>query len=309
MGWQVSRWAQSDPVRTDGAERAPRTPEHGRLAAPTDESECPVTDPTPSRSPYPATPPYGEGAAARPRRGNPFQGGRPIAGPGDEPAPGHTGVALAIGLSVAWNLVALLGVLVLGWPAGNVLALFWIENAVLGLVTLVKVITARGASTGTITVNGRPRAGSPALYAVFFTFHYGLFCVVHLVFTGFVAVAVGLQPTFWLLGLPAVLLVIRYSVETATSWFGVDGQRQTISSSQAMAQPYPRIIVLHLAVLGAFGLVLAGSGRAGGPAWLQSATDLLPAAWRTDGVVAVALLLVLKTVVDLVTTRWALRRR
>jgi len=268
-----------------------------------------VTDPTPSPSRYPATPAYGEGAAARSRRGNPFQGGRPHRGPGHESTSRPSGLALAIAMSVVWNLVALVGVLVLGWPAGNVLALFWVENAVLGLVTLVKVSTTRGALTGTITVNGRPRAGSPALYAVFFTFHYGLFCLVHLVFTGFVAVSVGLQPTFWLLGFPAGLLVVRYAVEIATSWFGAGGQRETISAKQAMAQPYPRIIVLHLAVLGAFALVISGTTPAGRPGWLQTATDLLPAAWRTDGVVVVALLLVLKTVVDLVTTRWALRRR
>lgn len=268
-----------------------------------------MTGPTPPPPSYPTTPGYGEGIAPQPRRGNPFQGGRPVPDPDDHATSRPSGLALAIAMSVAWNLVALLGVLVLGWPAGNVLALFWVENAVLGLVTLVKVITAQGTSTGKITVNGRPRAGSPGLYAAFFTFHYGLFCLVHLVFTGFVAVSVGLQPTFWLLGFPAVLLVVRYAVEIATSWFGAGGQRATISSSQAMAQPYPRIIVLHLAVLGAFALVISGSGGAGGPAWLQTATDLLPAAWRTDGVAVVALLLVLKTVVDLVTTRWALRRR
>ena len=273
-----------------------------------------MTGPTPPPPSYPSTPGYGEGGhgeatAPRPRRGNPFQGGRPLSDPPEEPALRPSGVALAIALSVAWNLVALLGVLVLGWPAGNVLALFWVENAVLGLVTLVKVLTAQGRSTGTITVNGRPRAGSPGLYAVFFTFHYGLFCLVHLVFTGFVAVSVGLEPTFWLLGFPAVLLVVRYAVEIATSWFGAGGQRQTISANRAMVQPYPRIIVLHLAVLAAFALVISGLGPEGRPGWLQAGTDLLPAAWRTDGVAAVALLLVLKTVVDLVTTRWALRRR
>ncbi|GAA1431830.1 hypothetical protein GCM10009616_19840 [Microlunatus lacustris] len=268
-----------------------------------------MTGPTPPPPSYPSTPGYGEGTTPRARRGNPFQGGRPLDGPGGEPASRPSGLALAIALSVAWNLVALFGVLVLGWPAGNVLALFWVENAVLGLVTLVKVVTARGALTGTITVNGRPRAGSPALYAAFFTFHYGLFCLVHLVFTGFVAVSVGLQPTFWLLGFPAVLLVVRYAVEVATSWFGAGGQRETISAKQAMAQPYPRIIVLHLAVLGAFALVISGITPAGRPGWWQTATDLLPVAWRSDGVAVVALLLALKTVVDVVTTRWALRRR
>ncbi|GAA1829395.1 DUF6498-containing protein [Microlunatus capsulatus] len=260
---------------------------------------------------YPPTPAYGEGAGT-PRRGNPFQGGRPLAGPGPGPgAPGapRSGVALALALSVAWNLVALLGVLLLGWPAGNVLLLFWAENAVLGVATLVKVVTAQGTSNARITVNGRPREGSPALFGLFFTFHYGLFCLVHLVFTGFVAFAIGFEPTFLLLGLPVVLLVLRYAVETATTWFGDDGQRRTTSPSTAMAQPYPRIIVLQVAVLGAFALVLSGFRGEAPPAWLGTLTGWLPPAWRTDGVVAVALLLVVKTAVDVVTTRRALRRR
>lgn len=134
--------------------------------------------------------------------------------------------------------------------------------------------------------------------------------MVHLVFTGFVAFAVGVQPTFALLGLPVVLLVLRYAVETATTWFGPEGRRRTVSPSRAMGQPYPRIVVLHLAVLGAFALVLGGAGGAGGePGWLGTLTGLLPPAWREDGVVAVALLLAVKTVVDVATTRWTLRRR
>lgn len=266
-------------------------------------STPPPPPPPPS---YPATPAYGEGAGRRP---DPFQGGRPLAGSDGGPPPRPAGVALAVALSVAWNAVALLGVLLLGWPAGNVLLLFWVENAVLGLVTLVKVVTAQGEPTGTLTVNGQPRQGSPALYGLFFTFHYGLFCLVHLVFTGVVAWQIGVEPTFWLLGLPAVLLVVRYAVETATSWFGADGQRRTISPSQAMGQPYPRVIVLHLAVLLSFGLVVGGAGVDGLPAWLSAVTDLLPPGWRTEGVLAVALLLVIKTVVDLLTTRWVLRRR
>lgn len=268
-----------------------------------------MTGPTTPPPSYPDTPAYGEGITPERRPGDPFQGGRPLAGPAETPTSQTSGLALAVALSLAWNLVALLGVLVLGWPAGNLLLLFWVENAVLGLVTLVKVLTAQGPTTGTITVNGRPRPGSPGLYALFFTLHYGIFCLVHLGFTGFVAWRVGLEPTFWLLGFPALLLVLRYGVETATSWFGAGGQRPVISSGQAMMQPYPRIIVLHLAVLGAFALVLSGSGTASRPGWVQTATELLPTAWRSDGVAVVALLLVVKTVVDLLTTRGALRRR
>ncbi len=83
------------------------------------------------------------------------------------------------------------------------------------------------------------------MFALFFGFHYGLFCLVHAVFTGFVAYTLGVEATFLFLGLPIVLIVIRYTVEVSTVWFGA-GQREVVSPAKAMLQPYPRIIVLHV---------------------------------------------------------------
>ena len=162
-------------------------------------------------------------------------------------------------------------------------------------------------------MNGRPRADTPGLSALFFCVHYGIFCLVHLAFSLVVALAVGLQPTFLLLGLPVLLLLVRYAVETVQTWFGPEGQRSGTSPSRAMVQPYPRVIVLHLAVLGAFALVITGATRssalAGWQQRLAPLTDLLPVAWQTRGVLVVALLLAVKTVVDVATVRWALRPR
>jgi len=265
-----------------------------------------MTDPTTPRPGYPATPAYGApqpGAASA--RG--ASGRTPLAAAPD------SAVRWALALAVAQNLLAMASVLFFGWPPGNVFLLFWVENAVLGVCTLVKVLTAQGPSTSTITVNGRPRADTPGLSALFFCVHYGIFCLVHLAFSLVVAIAVGLEPTFLLLGLPVLLLLVRYAVETVQTWFGPEGQRFGISPSRAMVQPYPRIIVLHLAVLGAFALVITGATRSsalgGWQQRLAPVTDLLPAAWQTQGVLVVALLLAVKTVVDVATLRWVLRPR
>lgn len=280
-------------------------------------------DPAAPPGAYTRTPAYGAGATGpgQPPE-NPFQRRRPDTGDaGPRPAgngpggllggPAPRGSALlALALTLAWNVLALVGVLVFGWPPGNAYLLFWIENAVLGLCTLVKVATA-GAPAGTILVNGRPRPGSPWLFAVFFAFHYGLFCVVHLVFTLIIAYKVGIEPTFWLLGLPAVLMVVRYSVETATTWFGSDGQRLVTSPGQAMAQPYPRIIVLHVAVLLVFSQVIGGHSERLDQLQriVQPLVDGLPVAWQDQGVLVVVVLIAVKTVVDLLTTRWVLGGR
>lgn len=201
---------------------------------------------------------------------------------------------------MAVNLLTLVGVLAVHWPAGNVFLLFWCENVVLGLITLVRVSTAEVDSSGRLRT------------ALFFCVHYGLFCVVHLSFTTVVAWRLGADLSLVYLGLPVALLVVRYTVELSTTWFGRDGLRARTSPRQAMIAPYPRIVVLQVGVLLAFGLVMvtffaglpdspfAGFGRflASLPTWLGR-----PAA------LAVVVLMLVKTLVDLVTTSRALRTR
>jgi hypothetical protein len=260
------------------------------------------------RPAYPRTPAYGEGVSSRGRDDQPDLREDPDPSAAAEPVRPH-GVGLSLGMAVGLNLVTLVGVLVLGWPAGNVFLLFWCENVVLGLVTLVRVVTAeapdqrRRPVPGTTTPGpARATVGSRVGTGVFFCVHYGIFCAVHLVFTYLVAGAIGLEITWLLLGLPVVLILVRYGVELATTWFGSAGLRARTSPGQAMGSPYPRIAVLHLAVLLTFfvGLAGLGTGLLGSPG--------LPG-WARGGVLPVALLLALKTAFDLATTRRALRPR
>lgn len=212
-------------------------------------------------------------------------------------------------LAVALNAVTVLGVIALGWPAGNVFVLFWVENAVIGAWNVVRIVTARGDGRGErpirMTVNGRPTAPKPVPLALFFCFHYGLFCLVHAVFTGFVAYSLGVQASFLFLGLPIVLVMIRYTVEVVTVWFGA-GQRDVVSPARAMGQPYPRIIVLHLAVLLAFGVTLSQLGASAVPDLLRPTVTAMGARAGRD-VWLVLLLVGLKTVADVWTTVRATR--
>lgn len=214
-------------------------------------------------------------------------------------------MAFAVGL----NAFTVLGVVALGWPAGNVFVLFWVENAVIGAWNVVRILTARGNGRGEkplrLTVNGRPTAPKPVPLALFFCVHYGLFCLVHAVFTGFVAYTLGVRASFLLLGLPIVLIVIRYAVEVSTVWFGA-GQRDVVSPGRAMAQPYPRIIVLHVAVLIAFATVLSQLGASSVPELLQPTVTAMGTLAGRD-VWLVLVLVALKTVADVWTTRRATR--
>lgn len=247
--------------------------------------------PTEPRPPYPRTPAYGEGVTRRPAPAPAAASPSTVVGPPVEPRSAVPAVALA----VAVNAVTLLGVLAGWWPAGNVFLLFWVENVVLGLITLVRITTSAS------------RPGERVATALFFCVHYGIFCVVHLVFTWLVASTIGVEVSWLVLGLPVVLLVVRYGAELATTWFGGRGLRARTTARTAASQPYPRIVVLHLAVLVSFFLGLASLADVGGT--FGSAMARLGALGLRDGVLAVAVLVVVKTLVDVATTRRVLRAR
>ena len=147
-----------------------------------------------------------------------------------------------IGLALALNLVFVAGVLFWGWPAGNVLLLFWVENVLMGVGTLVRILTA----------GVEPQTRRPA----FFTLHYGIFCVVHLVFVAVLSFWMGAEFTVGALLVPALLVLVRHAADLVTVWFGA-GVRHRTTPMQAFALPYPRMLVLHVTTLVAWGLMLA----------------------------------------------------
>ena len=220
----------------------------------------------------------------------------------------QTGSWRSLAAGVLFNALTLVGVIVFDWPAANVFLLFWIENAVIGIVTIPKVATARGPGSSTMTVNGVPREMTPAAAAVFFCAFYGIFCVVHLVFTLLLAWRLGVEWSLFALGVPAALIVMRYIIETVLTWFGDRGRRERVSPRQAMFEPYPRIFVLHAAVLLGFAMFVVGnSGPARMLAELRSTLEpMVGGSALTDEIVAIVLLLVIKTGADVHFTRRAL---
>ena len=80
-------------------------------------------------------------------------------------------LALAVGAAV----IVAYGVLVLDWSVFVVIALFWFENVVIGVLNVAKMLIS-GARLG-----GLGLIAALAL-AAFFTVHYGMFTVGHGVF-------------------------------------------------------------------------------------------------------------------------------
>lgn len=197
-----------------------------------------------------------------------------------------------IGWALSTNLFVLAGVIVWGWPPGNIFLLFWVENVILGAVAAVRIATAQGTD---------PEATTPAgASALFFVFHYGLFALVHGVFVAVIAVSIGVSATWWTLGVPALLIAVRYVFDLALVWF-LGGQRRLVTPGQAFAWPYPRLFVLHIATILGFAFVMPFGQRDSLAAVVLAPLQALLAGagiTLTRGAALVALLMVLKTIAD-----------
>lgn len=192
--------------------------------------------------------------------------------------PGRVAPLVTALLLVAVNLLPLWAVLRGSAGMGDVFLVYWCENVVVWACGIVRIATAAG--TGGPEV--RPTSGrGPISNASFFALHYGIFTLVHGVFTLVMVVLVGLVGSALDVLLLVLAIVVSHVVSLGMNWFGRQ-ERLVVSPGRAMMTPYPRMIVLHVAIIGGFVLI-------GGP----GATD--------DGgqVRAVALLCGLKALIDL----------
>ena len=153
------------------------------------------------------------------------------------------------------NAVPLVGVLFFGWDLANVMVLFWAESAVIGVYNVAKMLTMSGARAIPL--------------ALFFTVHYGMFMLVHLVF-----VLVLTQPGGPFEGGPddgpfaqlPDLMTVSFAVAIAALFishgvsfvvhFVLGGERPE-KMNELMGAPYGRIVVMHIAIILGAGLTLA----------------------------------------------------
>ena len=193
--------------------------------------------------------------------------------------PGRIAPLFTALLLVAVNLLPLWAVLRGSAGMGDVFLIYWFENVVVWALGIVRISTAEG--TGGTEVRTTSGSG-PVSNAAFFALHYGIFTLVHGVFTMFMVVLVGLVGSLLDVLLIVLAILVSHVVSLGMNWFG-RRERLVVSPGTAMVAPYPRMIALHIAIIGGFFFV------AGGPA----ATD--------DGgqVRAVALLCGLKALIDL----------
>lgn len=156
---------------------------------------------------------------------------------------------------LAANLVPLYGVLALGWEVFPLVLLFWLENVVIGVLNVARMLC----------VDPRDAAAWAAkvIMVPFFCFHYGMFTAVHgmFVFGLFGGEAFGKVRGLQLLE-PTERAVHAYGLELAVGALAAShlfsflwnyigrGEYRRASVPALMAQPYGRVVVLHLGILG-----------------------------------------------------------
>lgn len=189
---------------------------------------------------------------------------------------------------VASNVLPLVGVIFFGWRTFDIVFLYWLENVVIGAVNVLMILTCdpdpkelREKLKESLEEEDAKRIttlrATKFFFAPFFTVHYGIFCLVHGVFVSvllggdgpFGGMAGGpLQPMLEALSHPGIQLaliglVASHLVSYFTNYLG-HGEYRRLTPPDLMARPYPRIMVLHIAiVLSGFLTIVIGS-----PIWL-----------------------------------------
>lgn len=154
---------------------------------------------------------------------------------------------------VAANLMPVYGVLFLHWTVFPLVLFFWMENVVVGVFNVLRMIAAGPAD---------PFKWLGKLFFVpFFTFHYGMFTFVHGIFVvgifGGAAGRSGAMPrpdALWelvrhnQLHFALLALVLSHGVSFFANYLG-RGEYRTASLAELMGAPYGRVVVLHIALL------------------------------------------------------------
>ena len=183
-------------------------------------------------------------------------------------------------LMILANLIPLAGVVILGWQVFPLMLLFWVENVIVGIINVVKMLMAEP---------GNPKAWASKVFMIpFFCFHYGIFTLVHGVFVFAVfggqssgdssaeAVSTWQRLTGSEMGWGGLALLVSHGVSFFFNYVGAREYRRS-RLADVMQEPYGRVVLLHLTIIfGGFLVMLLGSP-----------------------VVGLLLLVVLKTVMDL----------
>jgi hypothetical protein len=161
------------------------------------------------------------------------------------------------------NSIPIFGVLLLDWNAFDIVFLYWIENIVIGICTIPRILFAQknsfsntlvGEQNSTFTVQSI--LGNIFLSG-FFVVHYGLFTFVHGIFLlNFVArrSTFFLENNFTGIQVFFLALLISHGFSLIANYF-IKEEYEHRNATEAMMKPYPRVFVIHLTII--FGAIIS----------------------------------------------------
>lgn len=187
----------------------------------------------------------------------------------------RAGIKEALSRPSAWVLIAvnlglIFGVAAWHWRVFDIVFLYWVENLVIGVINVLKMIAASPA--GGLETSGKPLpaqgvAGNAIkLFLIpFFIVHYGGFCYGHGIFifaifrdNGFSKGIGDIQHAGQLLTGNMLLAVSLLAMSHLFSFFRnylLGGEYRNTNAAALMMRPYGRIVALHITII--FGGFLA----------------------------------------------------
>lgn len=182
---------------------------------------------------------------------------------------------------VAVNLAVLPAVLIFDWSVFEIIFLFWAENVVIGVINVLKMLTARplidtkaeALDQNTKLAVAAVNWGILLFMVPFFIIHYGGFCFGHGIFVFSLFSDSGdYGQDLWTavpallaggLALPLALLAASHLYSFVFNYLGGDEYHHT-NPTELMARPYGRIVVLHITIIFGGFLTMA----LGDPTWM-----------------------------------------
>ena len=196
--------------------------------------------------------------------------------------PSKRGGFITVILMIAANLTPAIGVLIFGWNPFIILFFYWFESAIIGILNIFKMLISGAIQNGEFSTDGFTRGLS---LSAFFTFHYGMFMLVHgifltvfyilftkgslfsTVFDGFSlrGLFTGFLPESMTAadildsGLFPVASMLIYQIINFFIHFILTGEFNQNDAKDYMMRPYKRIVIMQLTIiLGAFAISLTG---------------------------------------------------
>ena len=156
------------------------------------------------------------------------------------------------------NLIPLYGVLTYGWNIHTLMILYWMENVIIGVFTVIKMLKAEGfadpRSYVKVSLNGKPMSYfshatsivKRSFFIPFFMMHFGTFTLVHGIFTLILFYSPEIN---WLgIGISFLSMIASHAMSYFTNFLG-NQEYKKVSVEYLFVSPYPRVIVMHLTVI------------------------------------------------------------